>query len=303
MSDASSEDELGKREEAERTFQEWLEDMPKAPEINTVSGNQFSQYEGRDFRSLTREVKVVDNVDRVDAHRFVLPNEMACNIFEKAAGTHSSLLERAGAECGRRFIIAKGIGDPTFGTGRTRGKAPYPPRYCVFQSFHSREEGWDGIEATSRWLEAVARVGYPLTMEKLHASVWARHLELQAPDFETGKEVDFSKWIVATEVLNANWMEGETVTEMRRILIEHAEACVGKGNVVTYDVLQSVDSPTCFKTFELYPSMDALVRHMTDDDPEFEQRMLPCRAAVNRVRQVYTPLIAIFGEPGPENIS
>lgn len=289
-------DELEKRVEADRLVQEWLDALPDTPSIKTVSGNQFTQYKGRDFRSLSREVQVVDNVDRVDAHRFVLPNEMARTIFENAARTHASVLEKSGAECGRRFIVARGVGDPTFGTGRTRGREPYPPRYCIFQSFHSRAEGWDGVEATSRWLQAVARVGGPLAMEDLHASFWARHLELQADTFDPALEPDFSTWIVATEVLNANWMDGAAVPEMRRLMSEHAEASIKGGNLAIFDVLQSVDSPTCFKTFELYPSMDALMRHMADDDPQCEQGMLRCRAAVNRVRQIYTPLVVKFGD-------
>jgi quinol monooxygenase YgiN len=174
--------------------------------------------------------------------------------------------------------------------------APYPPRYCCFESFVTREQGWDGIDATTRWLAAVDRVmpGHPLAPVKSHVAMYARRHEGQAPG-PVGGATDVSEWIIATEVLNAKYT-GPAMEEVRRRLIEHADASLARGQVLAFDVLQSVESPTCFKTWELYPSMSAFQEHMSAVDAAFAESVLPWRAAVNRVRQIYAPLVCLFAD-------
>lgn len=268
-----------------------LNAMPDdAPRINVVEDDQFTEFQSRDVAALKREAANLKTVDEVDAHRYVITAEESQSIFENAARRHGEDLSKSGAAYGRRFAIAKGVGDPTYGT--FRNAPPWPPRYCCFESFVTRREGWDGIEATTRWLAAIDRVmtGHPQAPQKMHVSGWARRFEGEVPGLHAEYAKGFSNWLVATEVLTAKY-NSPAIEGLRETIIEHGKASLSSGHLLAFDVLQSLDSEVVFKTFEIYESIDALARHMETADPAFEKRVLPNRAAVNRVRQLYSPLV------------
>lgn len=142
-----------------------------------------------------------------------------------------------------------------------------------------------GGEDVKRWVGALDRIGTAVTAMDSHEVEWAVcHTCVRggdgAPEMEKG-------WVVAMELLNANWANARSVGGMREILVEHAQEVVQAGYASSFEVFQSVVSPTCFKTMEVYPSMDRLQNCMDDLDEPFASNMRKCRAAVNRVRQLH----------------
>lgn len=278
-------------DERDGTEADPFKNMPTTPEINVVSGDQFTEYESRDEEALKLEAKELSSVDEIDAHRYVLTQDESQSVFERAALRHGESLAERGAECGRRFVIAKGIGDPTFGT--FRNAKPWPPRYCCFQSFVNREQGWDGIDATTAWLEAVERVmdKNPLAPTQSHVSTWARRFEGDSSRLrEALAECGPSGFVVGTELLTSKYNKSD-MAGILSLFIQHGEDSLASGNLLAFDVMQSLDSPVVFKSFEVYKSMAALKTHMERADSTFEESVVPHRAAVNRVRQLYSPLV------------
>jgi hypothetical protein len=92
---------------------DWLEkalsEMPAAPRPSFVEEDQFTEFERRDRAALQREKEGLACVDLVDAHRYVMIADESQTTFERAARRHGGLLVQSGAECGRRFVIAKGV--------------------------------------------------------------------------------------------------------------------------------------------------------------------------------------------------
>lgn len=139
--------------------------------------------------------------------------------------------------------------------------------------------------------------GNPLSPFKNHVSGWARLTEKAAENFGSDHPAlrDISSCIVATEVVNSQYT-GAAMDNTKSLLTAHSAESVLSGDVLVFDVLQSVKSPTCFKTFELYESMEHLQRHMKKRDDAFALSVMPWRAAVNRVRQINTPLVIALNE-------
>lgn len=279
------------REEGDDLVDKLFSTMPPTPKINIVTDDQFTEYQSRDQGALEREATELAAISEIDAHRYVVTPDESQSVFENAALRHGESLVERGAECGRRFIIAKAIADPTYGT--FRGKPPWPPRYCCFQSFVDRDQGWDGIDATTTWLAAVDRVmaRNPLAPAKSYVSTWARRFEGDSSRLvEALAEGGPSGLLVGTELLTSKYKK-EDLDSMLALFIKHGEESLASGNLLAFDVLQSLDSPVVFKSFEVYKSMDALKVHMKRADSSFEESVLPHRAAVNRVRQLFSPLV------------
>lgn len=287
----SAEQVEGERDENDDSGEEIFKNMPATPRVNVVTGDQFTEYESRDEEALKLETKELASVNEIDAHRYVITQDESQSVFERAALRHGESLVERGAECGRRFVIAKGIGDPTF--GKFRNSKPWPPRYCCFQSFVNREQGWDGIEATTAWLEAVERVmdKNPLAPTQSHVSTWARRFEGDSSRLrEALAECGPSEFVVGTELITSKYNKSD-MAGLLSLFIKHGEDSLASGNLLAFDVMQSLDSPTVFKSFEVYKSLEVLKTHMERADSAFEKSVLLHRAAVNRVRQLYSPLV------------
>lgn len=171
--------------------------------------------------------------------------------------------------------------------------------FCSFESFTSLAESSQGVSATTAWLDGVDRVlaGNPLSPFKNHVSEWARLAEEAAENFGADHPAmrDIASCIVATEVVNSQF-NGAAMDNTKSLLTAHGAESVLSGDVLIFEVLQSVKSPTCFKTFELYESVEHLRRHMSKRDDAFAASVMPWRAAVNRVRQINTPLVIALNE-------
>jgi hypothetical protein len=109
------------------------------------------------------------------------------------------------------------------------------------------KEGWRGIDATTRWLSAVDGVmtGHPLGPTKSHVCGWARRCEGHVPDLKERLSQSTTRRIVATVVVTSKYTKLH-VDGLRETLIQHAKTLLSDGSVLAWDVLQSLDSPTCF---------------------------------------------------------
>lgn len=115
-------------DEFEEKLSNVLDNMGPRPRVNLVEDDQFTEFERRDVKALARAKAAARAVDRVDAHRYLMLPDECLRMFEVAARRHGADLDKADVPFRRRFVVAKGIADPTF--GRNRGMTPYPARYC-----------------------------------------------------------------------------------------------------------------------------------------------------------------------------
>lgn len=115
-------------DEFEEKLSNMLDNMGPRPRVNLVEDDQYTEFERRDVKALARAKTAAQAVDRVDAHRYLMLPDECLRMFEVAARRHGADLENADVPFRRRFVVAKGIADPTF--GRNRGMTPYPARYC-----------------------------------------------------------------------------------------------------------------------------------------------------------------------------
>lgn len=132
------------------------------------------------------------------------------------------------------------------------------------------------------WISALDRAGPALSPMESHFADWAVCGVFGTDEIRLGRDE-----VVSTEILNANWTNATSVPRMKDKLLAHGKMVVERGEARLFEVFQSVDEPTCFKTLEVYGGVDALRKHMLTMDPGFASDMMECRAAVNRVRQLY----------------
>jgi hypothetical protein len=255
--------------------------------------DQWTQHDNIDDAGLLVAKESLNSTHQTrQAHSFIVSDVTALSLIESAIVRHGDSLAQTGPVAfGRRLIIGRGIADPTF--GRNRGRTPLPTKYAVFQSFPAGDLGGDRICATRRWMRAVADGGKSVSKRQHHVNWVQRYSEGSVCDNDVKND---SSIIVACEILNANYSDSSTLDIMRGILTNHARDSIASGRLLSFDVLQSPVSPSCFKTVELYASMHDLVVHMETLDPPFAKRVMVCRAAVNRVRQVYAPLVGLFDD-------
>lgn len=236
--------------------------------------DQYSQYAARDEAALAAELARARAAAAHRRHHHVFLHPAATPAFRAAAtrfaaGHHAPLW------------LLRSAPDPTFGA--LRGP-PDPARAALLEPRPSSQDA-----PVARWVAALDRTGPALAPYPSHAVDWAVCARLDRHGAE--RRAPAGDDVVAFELLNADWGRRGAMSQMRERLLQHAERVVTEGEALVFEVLQSVDEPTCFKTVELYPALDALQAHMAALDPPFAEGMLECRAAVNRVRQLYVPLL------------
>lgn len=252
---------------------------PSPPPASGPPSDQYSQYAARNKAFLIAEQARLRQIPLRHRHHHIFLQSPSATALRAAAARYLS--SRPPSDT--RLWVLRSTADPTFGT--LRGE-PFPPRVALLETISLQD---DQLKAgsVSHWIAALDRAGKALSPMDSHYVDWAL-CGREGPD-----EKDVSApAVVAFEILNADWTRPESIAEMRDALLSHAVAVVSAGNAIVYEVLQSVDEPTCFKTVEMYTSLDALKDHMNTIDPPFEEDMLRCRAAVNRVRQLYNPLFS-----------
>lgn len=249
---------------------------PSEPEKTPtpLPSDQFTQYAARDKNFLKAEQTSLRASTHLHRHHHIFLQSPSATAFRSAATRFLSARPPSEA----RLWFLRSTADPTFGT--LRGE-PAPPRLALLETFPTglpQDE-----DPVLQWITALDRAGRALSPMPSHYVDWVPIGAAGIPDPPRPPAV------VAFEILNSDWTRPATVPEMRRRLLEHAAAVVDAGSATFYEVFQSPDEPTCFKSVEVYSSLEALRHHMDTLDPPFEQSMLQCRAAVNRVRQLYNP--------------
>lgn len=240
--------------------------------------DQYEQYAARNKRVLSGELSLAQALPMRQRHHQVFLQNQAEGPFRKAATRYITSLRESPSRSASRLWMLRSTADPTFGS--LRGE-PFPPRAVIV------EPVTDGPGVTA-WVSALDRAGRALSPMESHFVEWG-----VISGFGAEPTVLKKGEVVATEVLNADWTDPSSVRVMKTKLLEHAEEVVERGKARLFEVLQSVVEPTCFKTLEIYPGLGVLQEHMLTLDPPFENRMMECRAAVNRVRQLYTPLFSL----------
>lgn len=240
--------------------------------------DQYEQYAARNKRALSQELSLAQALPVRQRHHQVFLQNQAEGPFRNAATRYITTLRESTSPSASRLWMLRSTADPTF--GGLRGE-PFPPRAMIVEPVS------DGPGVTA-WVSALDRAGRALSPMESHFVEWGviGGLGTEPTVLKKGE-------VVATEVLNADWINPSSIGVMKARLLEHAEHVVDRGKARLFEVLQSVVEPTCFKTLEIYPSLGALQEHMLTLDPPFENHMLECRAAVNRVRQLYIPLFSL----------
>ena len=258
------------------------------------SGDQWQQYESRDARRETRELQIVRSNPNRETHHHVFLQLSSLTTFATAAKRFMDM-QATDVECENRerLWILKSTSDHTFGT--LRGE-PFPPRAMVLETLPEKmgeggEDGERGVFGVSRWIKALDRSGKAVSPMESHANDYvAWGAERRGCAFGDVNETDF----VGSEMLNADWTNADTVPAMRERLLQHAKDVVDGGYAFSYEVFQSAAEPTVFKTLEVYESRDALCEYMNSIDASFAEDVLQYRAAVNRVRQLYTVMHSLY---------
>mmetsp|Transcript_13103 Transcript_13103/g.35287 ORF Transcript_13103/g.35287 Transcript_13103/m.35287 type:complete len:465 (+) Transcript_13103:1235-2629(+) len=179
--------------------------------------------------------------------------------------------------------------------GLTRGEKP-PSQVLVLMSFKSEKALTTkdtvvtaAVESTNAretgGARLLARTDYRVLTDarlslddsELHADQFGLAADRVEPQF------------VGTQMLTANWTSTRFVTQMDDAVREFAERMVRDGVMSCCMALQSTREPSFFKTLEVYKSYSAMEVYMNNVDKEFNESILPFRAAVNRVRQVFAP--------------
>ena len=253
--------------------------------------DQWEQFESGSKEARLRQLQALRDVtNRERDHQIFISNSSkpmliaASNRFMDGIRRRYLQSDDQSEMAEKRLWIVESIADDTFGT--LRGE-PYPPRVCVMESIDSLTED-EGAQrerdtAVSRWTGALNRTGKALSTLQNYSvdyAVWGG-----ASSFGNFHELQ-PGYLVASEVLNASWSRPEATEDMRQLLLSYAQESVNNGKVAMYQVLQSVEEPTMFKTVEAYACMDDLRGHMETMDAEFAENAKKHRAAVNRVRQL-----------------
>lgn len=234
--------------------------------------DQFDQYAARDRKTLTRQLELVRALPKRQRHHQIFLHPESERPFRSAASRYITSLNE-GVEQPERLWMLHSCRDPTFGRHRA---APIPARVMLMEI--------GGGEGLGVWLEALGRAGRVLSPYPSYHVDWA-------VVGQYGETVGVQEGeLVACEVLNANWAKADSVENMKQRMLEHGEMLVSAGKVKVYEVLQSINEPTCFKSVEVYGDMEQLERHMAETDQPFAEGIMQWRAAVNRVRQLYEPL-------------
>lgn len=257
--------------------------------------DQFGQYAARDVARLKHQLQLVNENQSREYHYQVFLNQGSANAFFPAAERFTSSLSTnpkwdAAAE---RLWMLTSTADPTFGS--LRGE-PFPKRVFLLhdpvQPAHPDSSPLQDHPLFA-WLRALNRAGPVLSQITSHVVEYAAWGECNvSASAQTPKTLQPSQ-LVATEIINADWTDADTVPAMRECMLNHAARCTTEGNAKLFRVLQSVTEPTCFKTVEVYNSLDDLHDHMKRIDPQFDETVHPFRAAVNRVRQLYQVVHAV----------
>ena len=233
--------------------------------------DQWEQFSQADKRNRKRQFELCRSSHVRDRHSQVFYQQSATRAFNGAA---QRLVDSSHRSC----AIATGIRDDTF--GRLRGD-PYPPRSMLMRRLKRSDNGEDFVdEVGAKWIDALNRLGKSFSsLSSYHVdySVWGEWGELNI-------KLD---GLFACEIVNADWARPAATDEMKQILMNHGESVVNNGYAIGFKVLQSIDEPTMFKTVEIYPKLENLEQYMKEMDPTFEGDVMTCRAAVNRVRQLY----------------
>lgn len=233
------------------------------------TGDQWQQYSQTDLSAITNQLKISQSSHIRERHYQIFLQQSAKRAFFSAA---KRFVESKPGPC----AIVKSIADDTF--GRLRGE-PLPTRVMLMQGMKRMDDAFiDDIGA--RWVSALNRLG------KVFSEISAHYVDYSLWGQWGVTEVEVDQ-LVACEILNADWGQPEAIAAMRDKMLAHGERAVSQGYVTGYKVLQSIDEPTVFKSVEYYPTMDALREYMKELDPPFEKDAMSCRAAVNRVRQLY----------------
>lgn len=253
------------------------------------SGDQWTQFDSRDIS--LHEAALQKARAFTTRHRYhqIFINPASATLFQGAAKRYFETL-RADTSLtshqGRLWLVQT-TADPTFGA--LRG-APFPARAVLIEglSNSTSDDTQEEVDTygASRWLRALDRVGKGLSPMESHYVDYAICASYSC--MEHTKSLP-SQAFVASEILNADWTDCSSIDMMRDILMRHAEHSVTHGMAKRFEVLQSIDEATCFKTMEVYDCMHDLQVHMNEDDVCFARDVSSCRAAVNRVRQLYRP--------------
>lgn len=237
--------------------------------------NQYNQYASRDRDSLARELSIARALPARQRHHQVFLRPETERTFRSAASRYLDTLRKGAIHPGPLWILHSRA-DPTF--GKLRGE-PSPARAMLVEP----AEGGVG-----KWVAALDRAGRGLSPYPSHFVDWG-----VVGTFGGGKGCAEDE-VVACEIVNADWRGKQNVAKMKECMLIHAEDVVTEGNARLFHVLQSIDEPTCFKTVEVYSSVEALHEHMVTWDPQFAESIMEWRAAVNRVRQLYQPLFSLL---------
>lgn len=239
--------------------------------------DQWSQHAHRDSK-LDKELNSVRQIPQRQRHIHIFFQSFAQRPFSTAAARFVTQARKNTKTRTKRVWFLRAVPDPTFGD--LRGE-PYPPRCSIITDPENANDGSD----IYRWVAALNRSGPALTPMDSHHVDWAlraAHVAKQhtSPPME-------NNWLIAFEILNANWVNASAVGKMRDHIIAHGRQVVDDGYASSFEVLQSVDEPTCLKTMEVYPSLDHLRKCLDNLDEPYATRILTYRAAVNRVRQLH----------------
>ncbi|CAN8064717.1 unnamed protein product [Agarophyton chilense] len=261
-----------------------------SPRCQIGGRDQFGQYAARDSARLDEQRQIAQAQPHLEHHHHILLNQGSAKAFLPAAKRFLNALQTdpKWTTAEQRLWLLRSTADPTFGS--LHGE-PFPPRVqLVHQPGRGEAEGASASHAVQSWVRALDRAGHALSSFTSHTATFAHWAQfLKGTGFETLQ----SHHLVATEIINADWTNADTIPSLRQCLLQHADLSTQHGQALFFSVLQSVMEPTCFKTLEVYNSIDELKQHLHQFDNQFDEEVAPFRAAVSRVRQLYTCIGAL----------
>lgn len=257
--------------------------------------DQFGQYAARDVARLKQQLQRVNENRSREYHYQIFLNQGSANAFFPAAQRFTTSLSTSPkwSSPAEALCVLTSTADPTFGS--LRGE-PFPKRVSILH--HPLQPSQPDSNAPHdhplfTWLNALNRAGPALSLITSHVveyATWGEcNLSASSEPYKTLQPTQ----LVATEIINADWTDADTVPAMRACMLNHASRSTTEGNAQLFRVLQSVTEPTCFKTVEVYNSLQHLHDQMKRIDPQFDKEVKPFRAAVNRVRQLYQVVHAV----------
>lgn len=244
------------------------------PEATGNEFDQFEQFAVRDKITLDEERRIAQSLPKRQRHHQVFLRPENVRLFEEAARRHVQTLHSRHSNS--RLWVLKACLDPTFGTLK---KSPSPPRSMLVET---------GESTVDEWVKALNRTGNVLSVHQSYAVEWA-----ELGRFGEEQKVVGGKDLIACEIVNADWRYAESLRGAKKMLTDHAQEVVKNGKAKMFEVFQSVDEPSCFKTMEVYCGIGDLQDHMNGMDRTFAEEFKKFRAAVNRVRQLYEPVVCL----------